>query len=223
MINLPTTPVPAPAALAKTTAIALAVATAILFIVVLPAEYAVDPLGTGRMLGLTEMAAPPVGPIEERDQAGAALTPVAKGPIGQYPSDFKLDAFEVTLQPYEYIEYKYHLEQGATMLFAWNATAPVLQDFHGERAGGASSGAPAEETFDKENRRQATGSLTAPFAGIHGWYWENPGNAPVTIRLTSAGFYGSAVEIRSDRTRHPRTLRSLEAVSTAPVPTNGSR
>jgi hypothetical protein len=221
MNEVPSTPPPALGHLAKTTAIALVVAVAILFVVVLPAEYAVDPLGTGRLLGLTQIASPPVAPVEEMRPAGAALTPVAKGPIGQYPSDFKLDVFETTLQPYEYVEYKYHLEQGATMLYAWTASAPLVQDFHGERAGGATEGRPAEESFDKENRRRASGSFAAPFAGIHGWYWENPSGSPVTIRLTSSGFYGSAVEIRSDRSRHPRTLRTVETLSGAPA-TSGS-
>jgi len=40
----------------KATAVALVVATALLFIAVLPAEYGIDPLGTGRMLGLTALA-----------------------------------------------------------------------------------------------------------------------------------------------------------------------
>ena len=116
------------------------------------------------------------------------------------------DVYEVTLQPYEYIEYKYHLEQGANLLFAWKATAPLIHDFHGEREDSSAAGGAAVESFDKQNRGEATGSLTAPFTGIHGWYWENPTNAPVTVRLTTSGFYTSAVEIRSDHTRHPRAL-----------------
>ena len=87
-----------------------------------------------------------------------------------------------------------------------------IHDMHGERAAGAAEG-PAEESFDKQNRRQANGSLTAPFTGIHGWYWENPGAETITVRLTSAGYYTSAVEIRSDRTRRhalPQTARDSD-------------
>jgi hypothetical protein len=217
MTDLQTPAPPTLRQLAKTTAIALVVAIVLLVTVVLPAEYGLDPTGTGRWLGLTAIASPPVVPVADMKPAGAALVPVAKGPIGQYPAPFKLDVYEVTLQPYEFVEYKYSLEQGATMLYAWTASAPVMHDFHGERARGASDGAPAEKSFDKENRREATGSLTAPFAGIHGWYWENPGDTPVTIRLTSSGFYASATEIRSDRTRHPRTLRTLDTLSPSPA------
>lgn len=211
-------PTPAPpslATLAKTTALALVVAAVLLVTIVMPAEYGVDPIGTGRWLGLTEIASPTVSVADTilPAAAGAALTPVQHGPYGEYPADFKLDVFDITLQPYEFVEYKYRLEQGATMMFAWTATAPVIHDFHGERAGGASSAGPAEESYDKQNRRQGRGSFAAPFAGIHGWYWENPGDEPITIRLTSSGFYSAAVEIRSDRTRHPHDLRSLDTLS----------
>jgi hypothetical protein len=208
--------------LAKTTVVALVVAGALLETIVLPAEYAIDPIGTGRWLGLTEIAAPSLTPVEAVSPDGRLLTPVQNGPIGEYPAEFKLDVFEITLQPYEYVEYKYHLEQGATMLYSWTANAPVIHDLHGERAGG---GEPAEESFDKQDRRQASGTLTAPFTGIHGWYWENPGGEPISIRLTSSGFYSSALEIRSDRTRRTRKLRPLETLS-APVggvPESGGR
>lgn len=211
--DVPTVPPPSLRSLASTTAVAFVVAVAILVAFVLPAEYAIDPLGTGRWLGLTDIASPPINPVEEMRPAGAALKPIAKGPIGEYPADFKLDVYDVTLQPYEYVEYKYHLEQGATLLYSWKASAPLLQDFHGEREAGATDGGPVEESFDKQDRREATGSLTAPFTGIHGWYWENPGGTPITIRLTSSGFYGSAIEIRSDRTRNMRTLKPIDALA----------
>lgn len=91
------------------------------------------------------------------------LAPVQNGPVGEYPAEFKLDVFEITLQPYEYVEYKYHLEQSATMLYSWTANAAVIHDLHGERASGAGDGGTAEESFDKRDRRQASGSFTAPF------------------------------------------------------------
>jgi hypothetical protein len=150
------------------------------------------------------------------------LKPAIKGPLGEYPADYKLDVFEITLQPYDYVEYKYQLEQGATMLYAWTASAPLMQDFHGERATRGPDGEPEEESFDKQDRREASGSLVAPFAGIHGWYWENPSGAPITIRLTSAGFFGSAIEIRSDRTRHQRTLRTLDVLNSRPAEPAGT-
>lgn len=208
-----TVPPPSLSRLAKTTVIALVSAVVLLVTIVLPAEYAIDPVGTGRWLGLTEIASPSLTPVEAVDPDGAVLAPVQHGPLGEYPAEFKMDVFEIALGPYEYVEYKYRLEQGATMLYSWTANVPLLQDFHGERASGASDGGPVEESFDKRDRRQATGSFTAPFSGIHGWYWENPGAGTITIRLTSSGFYSSALEIRSDRSRRTRDLRSLETLS----------
>src|SRR5439155_19377510 len=43
----------------------------------------------------------------------------------------------------------------------------------------------------------ASGTLTAPFSGIHGWYWENLGNQEITVTLTSSGFYNMSHEFRS--------------------------
>ena len=123
--------------------------------------------------------------------------------------------FEIELAPYEYVEYKYQLEKDATMLYSWTATAgaSMTSTARGHRARPTG---PAEESFDKQERRQANGSYTAPFPGIHGWYWENPGGEAVKVRLTTAGFYTAATEIRSDRSRHPKTLRSIASL-TAPV------
>lgn len=210
--------------LVKTTAISLVIAGILLVTIVLPAEYNLDPLGTGRLLGLTEIASPTMEAVELPNPAAAELAPTQSGPLGHYPSEFKLDVFEITLQPYEYVEYKYHLEQQATMLYSWTASAPLIQDFHGERtsAGEEEEGPSEEQSYDKQNRRQANGSFAAPFAGIHGWYWENPGSDPITIRLTSSGFYSAAVEIRSDRTRSNRNLRPLATLSPSPDRSEGT-
>jgi hypothetical protein len=205
--TLDTSAAPSLATLAKTTVVALLAAGLILITIVLPAEYAIDPTGTGRLLGLTQIAAPPVVAIEMPKSDGTPMAPAQAGPIGEYPGEFKLDVFELELAPYEFVEYKYRLEKGATMVYSWTAGAGVLHDFHGERMPGASDG-PAEESFDKQNRRGSSASYTAPFSGIHGWYWENPSSEPIKIRLTSAGFYSAAVEIRSDRTRRTPALRS---------------
>jgi hypothetical protein len=205
---------PSIATLARTTLVVLGAAVAILLAFVLPAEYAVDPLGTGRWLGLTEIAAPSGDHAAESAPQGAVMAPTRTGPIGTYPGEFTVDVFEVTLAPYEYVEYKYRLEKDATMIYSWAASAGLVHDLHGERLPGASDG-PPEESFDKEERRQGNGSYTAPFTGIHGWFWENPGADPITVRLTTAGFYTAATEIRSDRSRHRRTLRTIDSLGVA--------
>src|SRR5688500_8584362 len=135
----PSWPTPASSPLATlitTIGIALLVAGALAITVVLPAEYAIDPLGTGRRLGLVRDHAPDPAPVP-LISTDAGVAPVQSGPLGAYATPFKYDVFEITLQPYEFVEYKYQMEKGAHMLFSWTATAALLHDFHAERAGAA--------------------------------------------------------------------------------------
>jgi len=199
--------------LLKASAVALIVATVLLVTVVLPAEYGIDPLGTGDALGLSALsgvttAEEPVPPPE-----GAKVAPVQEGPFALYPAAFKVDSRELVLGPYEYVEYKYHLERGASMLFSWRASGDVMHDFHGDPEGQSSSA--AAQSFDARPRRQADGSFDAPFTGIHGWYWENPGGETITVHVTTAGFYTSAHQFRFDRTRVAREVRGLETITPA--------
>jgi hypothetical protein len=81
---------------------------------------------------------------------------------------------------------KAEMQRGDEFLFSWNATGPVKMDMHGE----ASLTASDFTTYWKQKGlSQAQGSFTAPFAGIHGWYWRNQGDAPITITLRTSGFY----------------------------------
>ena len=191
--------------LAVTTVVAILVAAAILVTIVLPAEYGIDPLRTGAALGLTPLAGPVATATQNDDLPGNVSAPAVQqeGPVGHYATAYKIDQTQFVLGPYEYVEYKYRLEQDATMLYSWAADGGVVHDFHGEREGGWVT---ASESFDKKARREDHGTFTAPFSGIHGWFWENPGGGTVTVRLSSAGFYDSAIELRFDKTRHPRTL-----------------
>ena len=106
------TPSPSLARLARTTVFAMAVAGILLVAFVLPSEYGIDPIGTGKMLGLTAIASPEPEPVDEgmSNPESALLTPTQRGPVGEYPRPFKFDVYEVALAPKETIEYKYHLE-----------------------------------------------------------------------------------------------------------------
>lgn len=203
-----TPPAPSAKTLGRASAAALLVAAVVLVTAVLPAEYGIDPFGTGKALGFSALSRPVVSePIPP--PTGAALAPVQDGNIAFYPGEYKVDSRTFVLGPYEYLEFKYHLAKDATMLFSWNATGNVLQDFHGDRDG---AGSDESESFDKQPRRKADGSFAAPFSGIHGWYWENPGGDAVTVKLTTAGFYTSAHEFHHDRTRHAREPQDLDAI-----------
>lgn len=189
--------VPSARTLAIATLSALAIAAVILVTIVLPAEYGIDPLGTGEALGLTAISRPVVADVAAAPEGATALKPVVTGPLGQYTAPHKVDVVTFTLGPYDYVEYKYRLQEGAQMDFSWTATAAVIHDMHGE----LNADSKAVTSFDKSNRKEAFATFTAPFAGLHGWYWENPTGEPVTVSLKSAGFYADAIEFRSDKTK----------------------
>jgi len=93
------------------------------------------------------------------------------------------------------MEYKYRLDKGEALLYSWNATAPVNYELHAEP-----DGAPAgyAQSYEKKNASTgASGTLTAPFPGIHGWYWENTTDQEVTVTLKTAGYYNIAHEFRN--------------------------
>ena len=186
--------------------LAIGVALVVLVAAVLPVEYGVDPLGVGRALGLVRDAAATTE--EPAPTLEAAMIPAAAGPSMQYGAPYRVDRVKFQLGPYEFLEYKYHLAQGATMVFSWRATAPLIHDFHGAPDG---KGAEAEVSIDKQTRSRASGALTAPFQGMHGWYWENPGGSPITIELTSAGFFTQSVERRSNGARRTHDLVAADS------------
>ncbi len=121
---------------------------------------------------------------------------LAKWPwsIAVQPAPFQQQRVQFTLKPTEGMEYKYRLEKGANMVYTWSATGDVLHDMHGE-ADGASP--DSSDSFDNAPRRRGAGALTAPFSGIHGWFWENRTGEPITITLTASGFFTDTIEFRS--------------------------
>jgi len=177
--------------LAVAAGIAILVAGLLLVTVILPAEYAVDPLGTGARLGLMELGE--TGKQVDALNAAAATTGSGQGAIVvAQPQPFARDEETFVIAPGKGMEYKYRLEKGEPLLYSWTATALVHFEFHAEPDGAPRGYAQTYEKHDAT--RDASGTLTAPFSGIHGWYWENRTNQPVTVTLRSAGFYNLAHE-----------------------------
>ena len=153
----------------------MGVAGFLLVLFILPAEFAIDPLGSGEMLGLTDLSG---------GQSEAII----------HQSDtYNSDRAEFILSPFESLEYKYRIEEGGVLLYSWQASGEVLYDFHAEPDGTEPGFA---ESFDKQRKDYAHGSYVASFPGIHGWYWENRGSGDVVIKLLSSGFYSRAIEFR---------------------------
>ena len=194
---------PSKKAIAKATGIALSIALVLLFTAVLPAEYGIDPLKTGKLLHLTDLAKASESKVAAKAEpaAPAGARPVA-APAGIYtaqPNSYKLDSEDLSLGPGEGVEIKYHMQKGAGMVYSWKANSAVAFEFHGEP-----DNKPNKDYFesyelnDKVGADHSHGSFTAPSTGIHGWFWENKGKKEVQIHLVTAGFYDNAKMLAGD-------------------------
>jgi hypothetical protein len=201
--ELPTT-----AQLIKSTIIALITAVIILITIVLPAEYAIDPTGIGRMLKLTEMGeiknqlaeeaerdrqlhptdpAKPSSSLIGRVFAELVIgTAHANEPTRLAQAAAKTDETVIVLKPTEGVEWKMTMVKDAKVTYSWTVQGGVVNyDMHGTPTGGG------KETSYKAARGIGTdeGVLTAGFDGTHGWFFRNRGKEPVTITLKTTGAY----------------------------------
>lgn len=192
--------------LVRSTIIAIVAAAAILVTVVLPAEYAIDPTGIGRALGLADMGeiktqlakeaemdrikgeqsnVQPTAPDQrssliDRIFAGLLIKPAAAqtAPAG------RSDQMSVTLKPGEGAEIKLAMKKGAKVEYTWNAAGGVVNfDMHGDGGGQSTS-------YEKgRGEPEAKGVLEAAFDGNHGWFWRNRTKGEVTVTLRTNGSY----------------------------------
>jgi hypothetical protein len=184
------------ARIALAAAAAMLVAGVVLMTAILPAEYGVDPLGTGRLFGLTSLAAANEGAGGEGGESAAgevpqSLEPVRPGANTPQTVVLRQDTKTFQLGPREGMEYKYRMEKGASFVYTWTSTGRVNFDFHGEPRGAPQGYA---ESYQMGEGDKASGSFFAPTPGIHGWFWENLSTSPITVTLTSTGFYEGATE-----------------------------
>lgn len=202
----------------RATGLAALVALVLFFTVVMPAELGKDPLHTGAALGLMNLsravnAAPngapggtpvtidatPAAPVLEAGAAGEA--PVVKGTYVPQPNAYKIDSRVLALGPGEGMEIKYHMQKGAGMVYSWTASRAVQYELHGEPdVKPANAGEDYYESYDKDDagKKESHGAFTAPSTGIQGWFWDNESDAPVTINLTTAGFYDYILQNKDD-------------------------
>ena len=179
--------------LAVATGAALLVAGLVLVALVLPAEYALDPLGTGAKLGLLDLGV--TGQQVDALEAGKGTAAGGGTILAPQEAAFKQETITFEAKPREGFEYKYRLEKGEALLYSWTASSPMNTEFHAEPDGAPRGYAQTYEK--KDGMTAASGTLTAPFSGIHGWYWENTTDQPATVTLTTAGYYNLSHEFRS--------------------------
>ena len=197
--------------LVKRTIVAAIVAFLVTVLFVLPAEFGVDPTGVGQKLGLMDL-----GDVDsDEGDDGSSRTvegsyPDFSGEFDYYEpevltapfsvthdGEFRSDTLTIDLKLGEEVEYKALMKQGDTIVYSWRVNGgDVYTDFHAD-PGEAAEGYP-EGFFIRYRESETTsgaGSLVAPFAGNHGWYWLNIQEGPIQIELEVRGYYESVSEV----------------------------
>jgi hypothetical protein len=172
---------PAARRLLGSVAIALLTAVFVLVVFILPAEYAVDPTGAGRLLGLTTLG--------ESKQVAANQAGVAVA--HSHERKYRSANIIIEVQGREELEYKATLAAGEPLLYSWRVEggSPVYFEFHGEPTEGEWPKDYFQSYEIQERSTQAHGSFVAPFTGQHGWYWRNLSAEPIKIVLETSGYY----------------------------------
>ena len=186
---------PSSAQLIRSTILAAVGAVVILVVIVLPAEYGIDPTGAGRAIGLTEMGEikQDLADEEERDRQlhggtgdqSNALDVLMEFLVSKaHAEEAWRDTATFTLAPGESAEIKLVMSAGETAEYAWAAKGGRINfDLHAHGDG-------QSVTYEKGRGKTAgDGSITAPFPGKHGWFWRNRDKQDVTVTLQLRGGY----------------------------------
>ncbi|ENK2261022.1 transmembrane anchor protein [Vibrio parahaemolyticus] len=182
--------------LVRSTFIALGTAIVLLITVILPAEYALDPTGMGRALGLTEMGEikAQLAQEAEEDQANSAVVAATKSvqnePVKAEPEvavavePVWKDKIMLSLKPGQGAEVKLVMVKGQIAQFEWTSKGgPVNYDTHGDGNGDSISYEKGRGVPDDR------GELEAAFTGNHGWFFRNRNDKTVMVILKTNGDY----------------------------------
>jgi hypothetical protein len=107
-----------------------------------------------------------------------------------HASRFRTDTVDIRVAPAgdpgggDKLEFKVQMSEDAPLVYAWNADGGdnFYHEFHGHTGNIVSF-------YKKAEGDASQGEFTAPFDGIHGWYFENRSSEPVLVRLRMGGFY----------------------------------
>jgi hypothetical protein len=210
---------PSSAQLIRSTIIAAIVALVLLVTVVMPSEYALDPTGAGRLLGLTEMGEIKIQLVEEVAADEAAQMVAVQPSINEAVSEpvepvFEAAVVDVEAEP----EVAPKVEQPAPTMAAepeWQDEVRVvltpgegtefkltMQEGAVARFAWVSEGGPVNfdthgdgggRSISYEKGRDVPedqGELKAAFNGNHGWFFRNRNDNDITLVLRTDGDYG---------------------------------
>ncbi len=194
--------------LIKSTAIAAVSAVVVLVTCVMPAEYAIDPTGMGKVLGLTKMGEIKQSLAEESEnginaaQAVNSVEQISVETSTQTAADnaqmimpaINKESISIELKPGQATEVKLTMPQSASVNFDWKAVGGGLNyDTHGDPVNAPKGFYHGYGKGKNETTQQ--GGLKAAFDGKHGWFWRNRTENPVTVTLLVEGQFSEMKKV----------------------------
>jgi hypothetical protein len=193
--------------LIRSVVIAIVAAAVVLALIVLPAEYGIDPTGIGGKLGLTALSGSGTRTIQIEDVTGGnekyrdvAVPDIGKPTPLPNPAVHQDEAappqtrtLTITLQQDQETEMKLRMQKAKAVVYSWSVDrGQIYVDFHGHDP---SLGNDVWVRYKEENAAKGdSGSLVAPFTGEHGWFWQNYNEFPVVITLAVTGYFDDVVD-----------------------------
>ena len=158
---------------------------------ILPAEFNRDPLGVGKLSGLSRLWAPDETLVDPASEGAARAR--------EYDLPFRTDVVEIPLGDFlagadkSELEYKVRMQKDATLIYSWEVVGTSEpRDFRYDQHGHTTP-APGQPmtvaTYKQAFGLRQQGALTAPFDGIQGWQFSNSSEKSVVVRLRLSGFY----------------------------------
>ena len=192
--------------LLKSVIIALVIGFIVLITAVLPAEYGIDPLGTGKLFGFGRLYQDDTKTkgnsqnsvlnfkkitLEKIGSPANIPKPIeANNPAPKEQFSKRQDTIKITVPAKKGIEYKFKILKYGSVKYEWSTDKGIVYiDFHGE----VKQENPPEnvfyESYTLAYSNNMAGTLTAPFEGKHGWYFRNETNEDIVVTLRLKGEY----------------------------------
>jgi len=177
----------------KATAAALLVSGVILVTVIWPIAFDIGPLSSGQRTDPVEVSDESNVSTELEEIMAGDLSAAPAGAQKSQSEPFRSETVDIAMAAFEEVEFKAHMNKGDTLLYSWKSPEPVYVDMHGEPLTYPDDNAIRYEAAD--GVQSGHGSVTAPFSGMHGWYWLNISDEAIVIELEVSGYYERLEEV----------------------------
>lgn len=118
--------------------------------------------------------------------------PLSEQTFWDQGGEWRTDVFEIPVAAGTALEHMISMQEENMVVYSWTAEmddpALLTAEFHGhtERTGDE----PGTVMFYRIHQDgKESGTLRAPFSGVHGWYLNNESDQDIVVNLRIAGFY----------------------------------